>query len=99
MIFFFQGEIIKFLVFTCSDGSQLTEEGNALVHREVVQVLLEAGINAQDMQLDFPHHFEIEEAHPEHAFQQGNKKLPYFISTILCFMSFIHVLQLCYLKC
>ncbi|XP_078165297.1 uncharacterized protein LOC144560012 [Carex rostrata] len=52
------------------EGSQLTEEGNALVHREVVQVLLEAGINAQDMQLDFPHHFEIEEAHPEHAFQQ-----------------------------
>lgn len=82
MIFFLRWKKIKYSIFICSDGSQLTEEGNAFVHREVVHVLIEAGISAQDMQLDFPHHFEIEEAHPEHAFQQGNKKLPYFICTI-----------------
>jgi hypothetical protein len=73
----------------------LTEEGNAFVHREVVQVLTEAGISAQDMQLDFPRHFEIEEVHPDHAFQhqQGNKKLLYLRCTFLCFR-FVHVLQL-----
>ncbi|KAJ1687396.1 hypothetical protein LUZ63_018786 [Rhynchospora breviuscula] len=52
------------------DGSQLTEEGNAFIHKEVEQVLMDAGINAHNMQLDFPNHFDIDEANPENAFQQ-----------------------------
>lgn len=43
-----------------SDGLHLTEEGNAVVHREVVKVLNEAGLRAPEMPYDFPHHSEID---------------------------------------
>jgi hypothetical protein len=51
----------------------LTPEGNGVVHREVVQALNGAGLAAEEMQLDFPHHSAIDGAHPEIAFQsQGS---------------------------
>ncbi|KAF7092941.1 hypothetical protein CFC21_095384 [Triticum aestivum] len=52
-----------------SDGLHLTPEGNALVHKEVVQTLRGAGLKAEDMPHDFPHHSKIDGAHPERAFQ------------------------------
>ncbi|XP_020199868.1 GDSL esterase/lipase At5g62930 [Aegilops tauschii subsp. strangulata] len=52
-----------------SDGLHLTPEGNALVHKEVVQTLRGAGLKAEDMPHDFPHHSKIDGVHPERAFQ------------------------------
>ncbi|KAF5730857.1 GDSL-motif lipase/hydrolase family protein [Tripterygium wilfordii] len=52
-----------------SDGLHLTPEGNAVVHQEVVRVLSEAGISAEVMPFDFPHHSEIDAKNPEKAFQ------------------------------
>lgn len=51
-----------------SDGLHLTPEGNAVVYQEVIQVFTEAGLNAQDMPFDFPHHSEIDPKNPEKAF-------------------------------
>ncbi|KAF3334685.1 GDSL esterase/lipase [Carex littledalei] len=51
------------------DGLHLTEEGNGVVHSEVVRALNGAGLAAEEMQLDFPHHSAIDGAHPEIAFQ------------------------------
>ncbi|KAJ4768920.1 GDSL esterase/lipase [Rhynchospora pubera] len=51
------------------DGLHLTEEGNAVVHSEVLRALNGAGLAAEEMQLDFPHHSAIDGAHPEKAFQ------------------------------
>ncbi|KAJ1688487.1 hypothetical protein LUZ63_019877 [Rhynchospora breviuscula] len=51
------------------DGLHLTEEGNGLVHSEVLRALNAAGLAAEEMQLDFPHHSAIDGAHPEMAFQ------------------------------
>ncbi|XP_042498009.1 GDSL esterase/lipase At5g62930-like [Macadamia integrifolia] len=42
-----------------SDGLHLTEEGNAVVHQEVVRVFNEASFCASAMPYDFPHHSEI----------------------------------------
>ncbi|KAJ3670720.1 hypothetical protein LUZ60_008146 [Juncus effusus] len=53
------------------DGLHLTEEGNAVVHREVLRVLYEAGLRAEEMQLDFPHHSQIDGANPQKAFYKG----------------------------
>jgi hypothetical protein len=52
-----------------SDGLHLTPEGNALVHKEVVQTLRGAGLKAEDMAHDFPHHSKIDGICPEKAFQ------------------------------
>ncbi|XP_065030380.1 GDSL esterase/lipase At5g62930-like isoform X2 [Musa acuminata AAA Group] len=52
-----------------SDGLHLTEEGNAVVHEEVVQVLTDGHLRAEAMPYDFPHHSEIDSDHPEKAFE------------------------------
>ncbi|KNA25747.1 hypothetical protein SOVF_004090 [Spinacia oleracea] len=51
-----------------SDGLHLTSEGNAVVHKEVVQVFNQAGLSAPSMPNDFPHHSEIDPNNPEKAF-------------------------------
>ncbi|CAA7410290.1 unnamed protein product [Spirodela intermedia] len=51
-----------------SDGLHLTEEGNGAVFREVVRVFSEAGLNADSMPYDFPHHSVISGDNPEQAF-------------------------------
>ncbi|XP_058087663.1 GDSL esterase/lipase At5g62930-like isoform X1 [Magnolia sinica] len=53
-----------------SDGLHLTEEGNAVVHREVVRVFNEACLCAPEMPYDFPHHSEIDAENPAKAFQR-----------------------------
>ncbi|KAF8408252.1 hypothetical protein HHK36_007400 [Tetracentron sinense] len=53
-----------------SDGLHLTEEGNAVVHKEVVGVFNEAWLCASEMPNDFPHHSEIDGKNPEMAFEQ-----------------------------
>ncbi|WOK92928.1 GDSL esterase/lipase [Canna indica] len=52
-----------------SDGLHLTPKGNAFVHKEVLQVLNESNLRAEDMQYDFPHHSKIDGTHPEKAFE------------------------------
>uniref|UniRef100_A0A0D9V0R1 Uncharacterized protein n=1 Tax=Leersia perrieri TaxID=77586 RepID=A0A0D9V0R1_9ORYZ len=52
-----------------SDGLHLTPEGNAVVHKEVVQTLRNAGLRAEDLSYDFPHHSRIDGNCPEKAFQ------------------------------
>ncbi|MED6105996.1 hypothetical protein PIB30_000782 [Stylosanthes scabra] len=56
----------KFLI----DGLHLTQEGNGVVYQEVIKVFNEAGLSADNMPLDFPHHSEIDAKNPEGAFQQ-----------------------------
>ncbi|XP_074565318.1 GDSL esterase/lipase At5g62930 [Curcuma longa] len=51
-----------------SDGLHLTEEGNAVVHKEVVRVLIDHHLQAERMKYDFPHHSMIDGNHPEKAF-------------------------------
>lgn len=51
-----------------SDGLHLTSEGNAVVHKEVVQVFIQGGLSAPDMPFDFPHHSQIDPKNPEKAF-------------------------------
>lgn len=53
-----------------SDGLHLTQEGNAVVHQEVVRVFSEAWLSAPDMPYDFPHHSEIDGKNPAKAFLQ-----------------------------
>ncbi|MED6105997.1 hypothetical protein PIB30_000783 [Stylosanthes scabra] len=53
-----------------SDGLHLTPEGNAVVHQEVIKVFNEAGLSADNMPLDFPHHSQIDAKNPEGAFQK-----------------------------
>lgn len=53
-----------------SDGLHLTQEGNAVVHREVVRVFSEAWLRADEMPYDFPHHSVIDGNDPEKAFLQ-----------------------------
>ncbi|KAL5725111.1 hypothetical protein ACHQM5_008291 [Ranunculus cassubicifolius] len=60
-----QGWQKKFL----RDGLHLTEEGNGIVHQEVVKVLSAAWMNADEMPYDFPHHSQIDGKNPEKAFQ------------------------------
>lgn len=52
-----------------SDGLHLTPEGNAVVHKEVVQTLRSVGLKAEEMPYDFPHHSRIDGSCPEKAFQ------------------------------
>ncbi|XP_062211441.1 GDSL esterase/lipase At5g62930 isoform X2 [Phragmites australis] len=52
-----------------SDGLHLTPEGNEVVHKEVVKTLRHAGLKAEDMPYDFPHHSQIDGSCPEKAFQ------------------------------
>uniref|UniRef100_A0ACD5XWP3 Uncharacterized protein n=1 Tax=Avena sativa TaxID=4498 RepID=A0ACD5XWP3_AVESA len=52
-----------------SDGLHLTPEGNALVHKHVVETLRGAGLRAEDMPHDFPHHSKIDGICPEKAFR------------------------------
>ncbi|KAF1887917.1 hypothetical protein Lal_00023925 [Lupinus albus] len=53
-----------------SDGLHLTPEGNTVVYQEVIKVFNEAGLSADKMPLDFPHHSQIDGKNPEIAFQQ-----------------------------
>lgn len=53
-----------------SDGLHLTPEGNTVVYQEVIKVFNEAGLSADKMPLDFPHHSKIDDKNPESAFQQ-----------------------------
>ncbi|XP_024314997.1 GDSL esterase/lipase At5g62930 isoform X2 [Brachypodium distachyon] len=52
-----------------SDGLHLTPEGNDVVHKEVVHTLRGAGLKAEDMPSDFPHHSKIDGNCLEKAFQ------------------------------
>jgi len=52
-----------------SDGLHLTPEGNAVVHKEVVKTLRNAGLKAEDMPYDFPHHSKIDGSCPDVAFK------------------------------
>ncbi|XP_073226743.1 GDSL esterase/lipase At5g62930 [Cicer arietinum] len=52
------------------DGLHLTPDGNAVVYQEVIKVFNEAGLSADKMPYDFPHHSEIDDRNPESAFQQ-----------------------------
>ncbi|KAK7389077.1 hypothetical protein VNO78_23909 [Psophocarpus tetragonolobus] len=54
------------------DGLHLTTEGNTLVYEEVIKVLNEAGLSADSMSMDFPHHSKIDYKHPELAFQKND---------------------------
>ncbi|PIA40596.1 hypothetical protein AQUCO_02500358v1 [Aquilegia coerulea] len=59
-----------------SDGLHLTEEGNAIVHEEVVRVFREATwLRPEEMPYDFPHHSVIDGKNPEKAFQQQCSKI------------------------
>ncbi|XP_039143375.1 GDSL esterase/lipase At5g62930-like isoform X1 [Dioscorea cayenensis subsp. rotundata] len=53
-----------------TDGLHLTEEGNAVVHNEVVRAFSEGGLSTEHMQCDFPHHIHIDWHMPERAFQK-----------------------------
>ncbi|KAK1269961.1 GDSL esterase/lipase [Acorus gramineus] len=43
-----------------SDGLHLTEEGNGVVYKEVIQVFERSGLKAVEMPYDLPHHSEID---------------------------------------
>ncbi|KAG4942799.1 GDSL esterase/lipase [Glycine max] len=58
------------------DGLHLTTEGNAVVYEEVINVFNEAGLSADNMPMDFPHHSKIDSKHPERAFQQNVCDIP-----------------------
>ena len=63
-------KLLEVMLFSSpSDGLHLTPKGNALVHEEVVKTLRGAGLRAQDMPHDFPHHSKIDGICPEKAFQ------------------------------
>ncbi|KAL4198772.1 hypothetical protein AMTRI_Chr03g141760 [Amborella trichopoda] len=51
------------------DGLHLTEEGNAVVHGEVLKVLASSGLHAPEMPDDFPHHSQIDFEMPKAAFK------------------------------
>lgn len=59
-----------------SDGLHLTPEGNRVVYEEVIKVFNEAGLSADKMPLDFPHHSKIDYKYPERAFQQNVCDVP-----------------------
>lgn len=61
--------IIGTICSSPSDGLHLTPEGNAVVHKEVVQTLRSVGLKAEEMPYDFPHHSRIDGSCPEKAFQ------------------------------
>lgn len=59
------------LLFYCyRDGLHLTPDGNAEVYQEVIKVFNEAGLSADKMPFDFPHHSKIDYKNPGSAFQQ-----------------------------
>lgn len=53
------------------DGLHLTPDGNAVVFQEVIKVFNEAGLSADKMPLDFPHHSKIDDKNPGSSFQQN----------------------------
>jgi len=65
------------LMFCCiRDGLHLTAEGNTVVYKEVIKVFNEAGLSADNLPFDFPHHSKIDSEHPERAFQQNVCDVP-----------------------
>ncbi|RDX65644.1 GDSL esterase/lipase [Mucuna pruriens] len=52
------------------DGLHLTTEGNTVVYEEVIKVFNEAGLSADKMPLDFPHHSKIDPKNPRRAFPE-----------------------------
>ncbi|KAJ1439071.1 SGNH hydrolase superfamily [Sesbania bispinosa] len=54
-----------------SDGLHLTPEGNAVVYQEVIKLFNEAGLSADNMPYDFPHHSKIDFKNPQSVFQQN----------------------------
>ena len=76
-----------FLYWSVSDGLHLTPEGNAVVHKEVVKTLRNAGLRAEDMSSDFPYHSEIDGSCPGMAFKWSNFMLCMFG---VCTASFLH---------
>jgi len=76
-----------FLYWSVSDGLHLTPEGNAVVHKEVVKTLRNAGLRAEDMSYDFPHHSKIDGSCPDMAFKWSNFMLCMFG---VCTASFLH---------
>ena len=60
------------MLFWCyRDGLHLTVDGNEVVYEEVIKVFNEAGLSADKMPVDFPHHSKIDHKNPEIAFQQN----------------------------
>lgn len=55
-----------------SDGLHLTPEGNAVVYKEVMGVLYNAGLGPEDLPYDFPHHSEIDVKDLDKAFKPRN---------------------------
>ncbi|XP_024636213.1 GDSL esterase/lipase At5g62930 [Medicago truncatula] len=53
------------------DGLHLTPDGNAVVFQEVIKVFNEAGLSADKMPYDFPHHSKIDDKNPGSSFQQN----------------------------
>ncbi|KAJ1398228.1 SGNH hydrolase superfamily [Sesbania bispinosa] len=53
------------------DGLHLTPEGNAVVYQEVIKLFNEAGLSAENMPYDFPHHSKIDFKNPQSAFQKN----------------------------
>ncbi|XP_058762966.1 GDSL esterase/lipase At5g62930-like [Vicia villosa] len=53
------------------DGLHLTVDGNQVVYQEVIKVFNDAGLSADNLPLDFPHHSKIDHKNPETAFQQN----------------------------
>lgn len=70
-----------------SDGLHLTEEGNAVVHKEVVQVLADAHLQVEAMPHDFPHHSKIDGDHPERAFEAIGYNFPRSLGSGTCTFS------------
>ncbi|XP_057422033.1 GDSL esterase/lipase At5g62930-like isoform X2 [Lotus japonicus] len=58
------------------DGLHLTPEGNAVVYQEVIKVFDEAGLSADKMPYDFPHHSKIDPKNPQSSFQQNVCHVP-----------------------
>jgi hypothetical protein len=50
-----------FLFFAlCSDGLHLTAEGNSFVSNQLLQLLDNISLSAEDMKMDFPHFLSID---------------------------------------
>uniref|UniRef100_A0A0D9V0R2 Uncharacterized protein n=1 Tax=Leersia perrieri TaxID=77586 RepID=A0A0D9V0R2_9ORYZ len=63
------GEEARKLPERTNEMAGVYAEGNAVVHKEVVQTLRNAGLRAEDLSYDFPHHSRIDGNCPEKAFQ------------------------------
>ncbi|KAK6920699.1 SGNH hydrolase-type esterase domain [Dillenia turbinata] len=52
-----------------NDGLHLTPEGNSIVFQEMQRVFNKAGLSAEELPYDFPHHSEIDGKNPRKAFR------------------------------